>query len=368
MNMRFKRVKLASIICILVVVYMAGCGKVEEENGPIVVEKEEQTISYEFGVAQIGDVVKTEKIRCTYRQMNEQEVSFSVGGRLVERVFVENGDKVKKGDLLVSLSGKDLQRQIDRLQYQIARNELLLGYAETDEAFELSGYWVNFLYYSPQTEEDRDALDERIADTQRNYRYTKEDYSDALEMDRKQLQVLQQELKSGNLYASMDGVVYNLKEHLEGSTARVDEVIMRILDTSECVFETEAKEFASYFTEGESVEMQLSFSSSGGDYELIPFKMDTWGDTQLFQVYSGPDGSQLEVGISGTIMLVTGRRENVLCVPANAVYEADGKAYVYVLNTDNMREVKWIETGLYGDTTVEITGGLEEGEKVIVKW
>ncbi len=32
-----------------------------------------------------------------------------------------------------------------------------------------------------------------------------------------------------------------------------------------------------------------------------------------------------------------------------------------------MREVKWIETGLYGDSTVEVLSGLTEGERVILR-
>ena len=57
----------------------------------------------------------------------------------------------------------------------------------------------------------------------------------------------------------------------------------------------------------------------------------------------------------------------MLTVPLKAVHLASGKSYVYVLGEGNMREVKWIETGLFGDETVEILSGLTEGEKVIIK-
>ena len=48
-------------------------------------------------------------------------------------------------------------------------------------------------------------------------------------------------------------------------------------------------------------------------------------------------------------------------------HEADGKSYVYVLGENDIREVKWIETGLYGDSMVEVVGGLTEGENIILK-
>ena len=69
----------------------------------------------------------------------------------------------------------------------------------------------------------------------------------------------------------------------------------------------------------------------------------------------------------GTMWVVLGRRENVLTLPSQTVHTADGKTYVYVEGEGGTREVRWIETGLHGDETVEITGGLEQGEKVILR-
>ena len=83
---------------------------------------------------------------------------------------------------------------------------------------------------------------------------------------------------------------------------------------------------------------------------------------------SGPENAGIDVGTAGTIQVVADRRENVLCIPLSAIHTADDGSYVYVLNEDNMREVKWVETGLAGDDTVEILSGLTEGERVIRKW
>lgn len=360
----YQRVK--SICTGLAVAFLlCGCSQEAVQENIVVVEQGNEEITYDFGVAQIGNVTKTEKVRCTYRQMKEQEVSFPMSGRLVDRVYVEKGDSVKKGDLLVELSSEDLERQIEELEYRIARNELLLGYTDTNEANDISGLWVNYLYYSGMTESDKENLDEQIENLQRNYRYQREDYSDALNADRKELEQLSEELKSSRIYAQMDGVVYSLKENLEGATAQLGEVVMTVIDTSECLFETNVPELAGYFEEGQRIEMSLSYGATKGVYVLTPWHMDEWGDVQLFMVYDEPEGVNLEVGASGTMQIVTGSRENVLCVPLRAVHNAEDKRYVYVMGADNMREVRWVETGLYGDETVEILSGLEEGEKVI---
>lgn len=342
---------------------LCGCGRGEEPNDLVVIEQEEAGLAYEFGVAEIGDVTKTMKVPCTYRQVSEQEISFQLSGRIVDRVYVEEGDRVQKGQLLAELSSKDLERRIEDLEYQIARNEMLLSYAERKESIEISGHWVQF-FNSWLSEEQ---LDKQIENTQQNYRYQKEDYTDALTADRAELQQLQQEIVNSRVYASMDGVIYDMKDDLEGSTSRLGEVVMTVMDTSESLFEISIPEALSYFSEDDTVSMTISYGSGAGQYELIPWHMEEWGETQLFVVYEAPEGASLEVGVSGTIQIVADSRENVLAVPLNAIFSAEDKSYVYVLGADNMREVRWVETGLYGDSTVEILSGLTEGEKVILK-
>ena len=61
----------------------------------------------------------------------------------------------------------------------------------------------------------------------------------------------------------------------------------------------------------------------------------------------------------------TEKKEQVLFLPKKAVNKADDKYYVYVADENGMRQVKWIEVGVFGDNLVEIVGGLEEGDKVI---
>lgn len=355
--------------CAALSVLLCGCGEVAEETDNMVaIEQEAPGMTYKLAAVEVGDVVKTERIQCTYRQLNEQAVSFTMSGRLVDRVYVEEGDHVKKGDLLVELSSEDLERQIEDLEYRIARNELLLSHVEMDEAYDISGMWVDYLYYSGMSDRDKENLDNQLANVQRTYRYQREDYTDALETDKKQLESLRQEYRLSRVYAEVDGVVYKLREHLEGSTSQRGATIMTILDTSECLFQTEVPELAGIFKEGETIPMSLSYSQSDAHYDLMPWEMENWGDTQLFVLCDVDEELEIEVGTAGFMWVITDSRENVLCVSEKAIYEADGKTYVYVLGEGDMREVKWVETGLHGNDMVEILSGLTEGERVVLKW
>lgn len=86
-----------------------------------------------------------------------------------------------------------------------------------------------------------------------------------------------------------------------------------------------------------------------------------------FSVVSAPESSNLTVGVSGIISLLVDEKKNVLTLPKTIVHIADDKAFVYTLNENNDREIKYIEIGLIGDEKVEIISGLSEGEKVVKK-
>lgn len=356
--------KVLRFLCCMAVVFLL-CGCEEQEEPPLMpVEESDGTITYDYCIAETGDVVLTCKLRGVYRQQKDQEISFSLTGRLVDKVYVEEGNTVKKGELLAELSAGTLERQIEDLEYRIQRNELLLEYVDMNEALDISQAWVNYLYNHFY---DKERLDEFIADLQKGYRYQREDYGDALELDRLALQALQQELAYCRVYAGMDGIVYKLQKDLEGTTSREGKVIMTIVDNSECLFETEAPEYRECFKEGEMVNMSVTSGSAAGNYRLLPHNMEAWGEVQQFSVYDGPVTAGIEVGTSGILQFVQERRDQVLCVPKTAVHNADDKFFVYVADEDNMRQIRWVETGLFGDDMVEILSGLEEGEKVIRK-
>ncbi len=344
---------------------LGGCGAVTEETPMVIVEEQDESISYRTATAQIGDVVCTRNVNCTYRQTRDQQVSFTLGGRVVDHVYVMKGDTVKKGDLLAELSAGNLEDRIAELEYRIARNELQAGYLPIQHEFDYRQAWGQFFYYTWQNSGDVENLHKNQDQLAKQYTERMEDYNDALEFDRKELAALKSELARSRVYAELDGTVYKLTENLEGSTSRKDEVVMTIVDDSECIFEAEMPELADLFPEDVPVEMTVVYGSGAGTYSLIPYERDTWEEKLLFTVLEAPENAQLEVGTAGTIHVQTDKRENVLCVPKETVHQADDRTYVYVLNDEGMREVRNVTIGLIGDTMTEIKEGLSDGEKVV---
>lgn len=347
---------------------LTGCAPVgSEEENIVLIEKEAEAIVYDMAVVTVADVVKTEKVKCVYQQVKDEQVSFSVGGKRIDKVYVEKGDAVKKGQLLAALDTGNAADKIEALEYSIARNELTLENLQVNEYNELSALWLNFGYGTNTSQEAKKNVEASAAQIQQRYKYSREDCEDAIALDKKELELLQKELKQANLYAGMDGTVSFLKSNLEGSAAIAGEEIMRIIDSTDCLFAVDRAEYAQYFNADTRVAMSITSGTGAGDYELVPYDIENWGDKLLFAIAEDDGSRTIDVGTMGMMKVVLGEKKQVLSVPADAVHVADGKSYVYVLGEDNMREVKWIETGLIGDVNAEVISGLKEGEKVIIQ-
>ncbi len=72
-------------------------------------------------------------------------------------------------------------------------------------------------------------------------------------------------------------------------------------------------------------------------------------------------------GMSALIRLKVKEAVGKLCVPAAAVFSADGLDTVWVKNRDGKAEKRRITTGVAGRDVLEITEGLREGETIVVK-
>ncbi len=355
--------KKTTALLLAATVILAGCGKKEEEP-LVVVDSGEDTIDYELVPCVRDDVILTETIPCTYKKNMEQEVYFPVSGKYVDKVYVRVGDKVRKGDLLVELSSSDITDQIEDLEYRIARNELLKTYIPREQEIDEQTVWLNYLFGSGRSEDDAKRRDENLENIQKRVDSQNQGYDDTLEFDRLKLQSLKNEYASGRVFASFDGTVKYVADDLEGSTSNVETLVMTLVDDKEGYFETSNNEYADSFKEGGSYDLTVGYGSTRINFVITPQDMDKWEKKMYFAILDG-DSEGLAADASGEIHPVIDQRTNVLSLPKNCVNRAGDEFYVYVVNDDGFRDVKFVTTGLFGDENVEILGGLQEGDTVI---
>ncbi len=361
-----KRIISSALLCLMGVSAVAGCGQKEEEP-LITIEAGDDTLDYSYTTCVRDDINEVLQVKCTYKKNAEQEVYFPVSGKKIDKVYVRVGDEVKKGDVLASLNIGSLDSDIENLKYNIARNELLKSYISEQESIDSQNIYLDFYYGNAFVAGDEENRDNRLKNLKKQNEKKEQQYDDALEFDKRKLAQLSKELSESKVVADFDGTVSFIEDGLEGSTTNVEKCIIRILDNEEGYFETEFADAFEYFDDGENYSMTVLYGNGKGEYEVTPVEYDKWGDTQKFAIVTGENIADLDSDSRGEIYIVTNRRENVLCIPKKTVHYAGEDAYVYVLDEEGMRDVKWIETGIEGDGKVEILSGLDEGEKIITR-
>ncbi len=347
---------------------VAGCsGPVGEDEDVLVMreQSDQEKSSYTLTEAVVTDVTRTASVRFTYNQARSEDVLFPVSGKRVEEVFVKIGDRVEKGQLLAILEGGDREEDIRELEYQIARAEIQSRYLDINEPYEVSGRWWKYVYQSSGSESETEKLQGDLEDIHLKYRYQREDYQDIIDMASIRIETYRREMEEGRIYAGMDGVIYRLGGDMETIISDVNKPAFTIIDDSRCLFESSDMEYAQYFADDQIYELVRGVGSSARIYRVRPWNRVMWGDKIYLELLEEGGADSVEVGTYAYLTLVLEKRENVLAVSKNAIHAAEGKNYVYILGENDIREVKWIETGLCGDRLTEIVSGLEEGEAVI---
>ncbi len=358
----------AAICCLLLALPLGigGCGTASvEEEQTVVLESGNEADDVALSVVTRDTVDATESLSAVYRKYDEQEIYFPVSGKVIDKVYVEEGDEVKKGDLLVELAIGSLETDIAKLKYQIDRTEHQLAFLNEQEELDIRKINTEYAFRSWKDAESDKAIAKQIARLKRENNYTREEYNDALEFDRTKLAELQKEYDTSRVYAKFDGKVSKIKENLEGSTSNVEKCIMTIVDNSQGYFETKAGDLTAYLKPDQTYTVRILSGNGKGDYEVEPMNQGQWGETQSFRILSGDNADGLEAGNSGEMKVLTGRSENVLCLPSTCIHAAGDESYVYIRNDQGLREAVFVETGLSGGGVTEIVSGLEEGESVI---
>ena len=344
---------------------LTGCGGLaDEEDSGVKINHSSGKNPYLMTEAAVGEVVLTETIQFRYGGKNSVNVMCQVGDKNVDKILVEVNEVVEEGQLLAVLEGGDRAEEIRELEYQLQRNRLQLSYVDINEENAVSNRWWRFIYQSNGSETEEEKLKDDLAKLQQTYRYQREDLQDKIDLQEQQLNQYRKDEEDLRIYAPITGVVTYINRNWDSRTTTAGEHAFTIADNAYAMFESERIDMADYFPEGEVFEL---YTNTGVTYPVTAFNRDMWDTAIYLEPLREEDRENFGRGTSGIITLTVDRKENVLTVPKGAVQTVDGKSCVYVLDENNIRSIKWIETGLFGDTMVEVVSGLEEGEELVLR-
>jgi len=187
-----------------------------------------------------------------------------------------------------------------------------------------------------------------------------------LQLERQQLVVADLERRVGDLEmrSPVDGMVGSVAVIQKAAVQR-DAPIVTVVDLSAFEIEFRVSEgYASQLAIGMPVEIRYGNDNLRGEVTAVSPEIkqnEVTGRVRF--VGEPPAGVRQNQRVS--IRILMDRRDDVLKVERGAFYEASGGKYAYVVH-DGVAERKPITTGAASVRDVEIQGGLEVGDEIVI--
>ncbi len=316
--------------------------------------------------------IKPEPIRETLRLTGnveaEEEISVQprVSGRLVSLV-VDEGQAVKKGQLLAELDDESIRLQLQQSEANIANIKANLKQAE-----------INVKKNKAEKERYRELLINRYV-SQYEYENAENTYLAAeanweginaqLESQQKNYELLKLQLTQTRLSSPIDGfVLQKLVTPGNNLTTGTTVVTVAALNQVKLTFSVDQKNAAKLIKGSE-----VSFSTDafpdkifqGKIKQLSPIYDPNTHTLNLTAVIPNPQ-RLLSPGMFGTAEIIIGGKSSALVLPQDAVINQDNQSGVFIVDNNQIAHFQPVKTGLTAEGKVEILSGLKEGDQVVV--
>ncbi|TFG47365.1 MAG: efflux RND transporter periplasmic adaptor subunit [Gemmatimonadales bacterium] len=284
------------------------------------------------------DLARTVAVTGPVEPIRTVMVNAQAGGTVLT-VLVQEGDRVHSGQLMAELDARETAAQLQRARAVLANADAAFQRAEHLQANDLN------------SAAEVDVLRSAFAIAQAD------------------VQLWRTRLAFSRITAPIPGVV-TAKRVEKGSTVSANGAMFTLADDSLLVVRVRVSELDVVHLEpGRPATLQLDaypgvpisgyirriFPSADSSSRLVPV------ETVLGPL---PTGVVARPGYLARVEFALDSRSGVLAVPAAAIGVSEGGAFVYVVAADTLSR-RPVETGLTTAGWIEITRGLEPGERVV---
>lgn len=272
-----------------------------------------------------------------------------VAARVV-KVHVGVGDKVKKGQLIVTLDADDFAMQRNEALAEVSRIEALL--ANQAKTVARSQALVDKKFIS-QNAVDNDLAQEKVL---------KEQLAGA----KARVSSINHDSSKTRIYAPNDGVVEK-KIVDSGEYVRAGDPIVQIIGNQKLRAHIPVPEnVAANIKPGQTVRLHTPTSAKTVITQVKEIKPLIIADSRSVDVIADIDDQpDWQAGASVNAQIVLERKDSIIAVPEQSVVLRPAGEVVYVIQ-NNRAQQKIVRTGATKNSFIEILGGLEDGQQVAV--
>ena len=328
-----------------------------------------------------GEAEKLLSAKGYLKSRSQAMIGTKIPGR-VERMYVHEGMKVKKGDTLAVIEHNDMKALLASREAQLLKNQAELEEAQAD-----------------QWEKGRE--ERRLTRLHSQQKVTEEDYEKgvsglkkskarvaalqaAIKLTLANIQEIQATIATMSLYAPFDGTVVE-KQGEEGeiitptamSSSLGRTAVVTIANLEMMDVETDVSEnLISRIALGQPAEVSVSAIPSkhyrGRLRQVIPMGDRTRGTVKVKVEILDPD-DKLFPELAATVHFLPSKTGNspdagrsFLFVPKLAVFQENGHDHVWVIGPKNTVHKRKVEVATTTDALGRVESGLEAGESVVI--
>ncbi|AWK50532.1 efflux RND transporter periplasmic adaptor subunit [Clostridium beijerinckii] len=385
--------KYLALFLVLSSLGLTGCGQAPKE--------EEKPIAVSVQMAKGGGIENTNTFTGTTKVKEETSVTVEIGGTIQE-TYVTLGQEVKKGDKLLSIKGDDIQNSVKQAaaaleiakanyanttdgsiesQQNSLNNSLKLAQLSYDEA--KRNHDLNTQLYQAEaisedvykkSEVSLNQAKQGLDMAQKSYDTSNgKSIPELKELAEKQLnqsqvayEVATSNLNKLTLVAPTDGTItvknFNANEMATQQKPAFVISSSNMLQIDLNVTQSDLPKF----TAGQEVEVTINNKSVKGTVRYVPAVVNA--TTSLYNIEILVDNSQgdFKAGMSADVQISIEKQDQAITIPKKAIFEEDGKKYVYIADSSNKSVKTEITTGIETATTMEIKSGISKDDTVVI--
>jgi len=334
-----KKSKIGIIIAVLCVVFILAllAYRIASNYNTADVGSDDAPINVKTAKAELASIFATSPISGRIQPKDEVVIMPLATGE-VTRVYVSMGDQVKKGTALF---------EIDKSQISATLNQAREAYNNASASYTRMETLYNEGAVSLQAFEQAKAA----------YVTTRESYNSASNA-----------YNNTTVKSPIDGYVTSLSA-TTGQIASPGAPAATIADVSELKINTSVSEYlAPKIKAGDPVEISIATlggKTYKGEITAISPAPATGQLTYPVSISVIDGSSEVMAGMFAEISIISDEKDNVVCIPSDAVIIKAGRPIVIVLVNGNIPEFREVATGIDNGEYVEITSGLSAGETIV---
>jgi len=285
----------------------------------------------------------------------------------IDRIYVDEGAEVKKGQLLFKLSAETLNQQVNaaKANISVAEAQVVSAQVEVDKITPLVEKNIVSSVQLKTAKSNLNAANAQLAAAKANYQNAKENLDYTIIKSPVDGMIGSLPYKVGSLVGRTETNPLTTVSNIKNVYAYFTLNEKQLLQFNRQLNGSSVKEKIEQMPEVELVLADGSIYDEKGRIETINGMVNSRTGSISYRAIFPNTNHLLRSGISGKVKMPSDVN-NIVLLPQQATFELQGKKFVYLVNKDNKVQSKEVIVSNTTDTHFIVKNGVQAGQKFVV--